>query len=107
MILEEGHKSHLSLHSGMTKMSHDLKESFWWSGMKRDKTQIVVACLTCQKAQVKHQRSGELLQPLDIPERKWDNIVMDFVVYLPRSVRGHDAVWVIVDKVTKTLISCL
>ena len=35
-ILEEGHKIRFSMHPGMTKMYHDLKESFWWSGMKQD-----------------------------------------------------------------------
>ena len=39
LILEEGHKSRLSLHPGMTKMYQDLKENFWWQGMKKD-----VAC---------------------------------------------------------------
>lgn len=62
MILEERHKSHLSLHPGMTKMYHDLKELFWWLSMKRDITQYVVACLTCQKAKVEYQRPGGLLQ---------------------------------------------
>jgi len=36
IILEEGHKSHLNLHLGITKMYKDLKESFWWSGMKKE-----------------------------------------------------------------------
>jgi len=83
-------------------MHQDLKESFWWSGMKRDITQYVVTCLTCQKAKVEHQRPGELLHPLDILKRKWDSIAMDFVTHLPRSVQGQDATWVIVDRLTKS-----
>jgi len=47
MILEEGHKSHLSLHPGINKMYQDLKESFWWSGMKKEIAQYVATCLTC------------------------------------------------------------
>ena len=54
LILEEGHKSRLSLHPGMTKMYQGLKESFWWQGMKKDVAQFVSACLTCQKAKVEH-----------------------------------------------------
>jgi len=46
LILEEGHKSRLSLHPGMTKMYQDLKESFWWQGMKKDVAQFVSAYLT-------------------------------------------------------------
>jgi len=54
MILEEGHKSRFSMHPCMTKMYHDLKESFWWSGMKQDVAHFVSSCLTCQKAKTKH-----------------------------------------------------
>jgi len=83
LILEEGHKSHLSLHLGMTKMYQDLKEIFWWQGMKKDVAQFVSACLTCQKAKVEHQRPSGILQPLEILVWKWDSIAMDFVTHLP------------------------
>jgi len=71
--------------------------------MKREIAQYVGTCLTCQKAKVEHQRPGGLLQQLDIPEWKWDSIAMDFVTHLPRLVRGHDAVWVVVDRLTKSV----
>ena len=83
LILEEGHKSRLSLNPGMTKMYQDLMETFWWQGMKKDVALFVCACLTCQKAKVEHQRPGGTLQPLDIPVWKWDSIAMDFVTHLP------------------------
>jgi len=54
LILVEGHKSHLSLHPGMTKMYQDLKETFWWQGMKKDVAQFVTTYLTCQNAKVEH-----------------------------------------------------
>ena len=62
MILEEGHNSRFSMHPGMTKMYHDMKESFWWSGMKSNVARYVSSCLTCQKAKAEHQRPGEMLQ---------------------------------------------
>jgi len=62
MNFEEGHKSNLNLHPGMTKMYQDLNESFWWSGMKRDIAQYVAACLTCKKSKVEHQKPNGLLQ---------------------------------------------
>jgi len=46
-ILKEGHQSHLSMHPGMTKMYKDLKESFWWNGMKTDVADFVAQCLVC------------------------------------------------------------
>nr|KYP56352.1 Transposon Ty3-G Gag-Pol polyprotein [Cajanus cajan] len=46
-VLEEGHKSRLSIHPGMTKMYQDLRRTFWWPDMKREITEYVAACLTC------------------------------------------------------------
>jgi len=43
-----------------------------------------------------------LLQPLPIPVWKWDHITMDFIVGLPRTQRKHDAIWVVVDQLTKS-----
>lgn len=63
MILEEGHRSSLSIHLGATKMYQDLKKMFWWSGLKRDMAQFVYACLTCQKSKVEHQKPAGLLTP--------------------------------------------
>jgi len=101
MLLDEGHKSRLSIHPSMTKMYKDLKATFWWTGMKTDVADYVASCLVCQKAKIEHQRPGGTLEPLDIPQWKWDSISMDFVTHLPRSVRGHDSIWVIVDRLTK------
>ena len=70
--------------------------------MKKDVAQFVSACLTCQKAKMEHQRPEGILQPLEIPVWKWDNISIDFVTHLPRTFRGHDMIWVIVDRLTKS-----
>ena len=101
-VLFEDHKSKLSLHPKITKMYQDLKKSYWWHGMKNDVANFVVACLTCQKSKIEHQRPGGMLIQLDIPVWKWDSISMDFVTHLPRTLRKHDYVWVIVDRLTKT-----
>ena len=70
--------------------------------MKADVARFVSKCLNCQQVKIEHQRPGGLLQPLPIAEWKWEHVTMDFVTGLPRSQRGHDAVWVIVDRLTKT-----
>ena len=100
-ILEEAHKSKYTLHPGATKMYHDLKSTYWWPGMKRDVTKFVARCLICQKVKIEHQRPSGLLQNPKIPEWKWESITMDFVTGLPK-IRNHDAIWVIVDRFTKT-----
>ena len=47
MLLDEGHKSRLSIHPGVTKMYKDLKATFWWTGMKTDVADYVASCLVC------------------------------------------------------------
>ena len=70
--------------------------------MKKDVADFVVKCLTCQQIKVEHQRSSGTLYSLDVPEWKWDKITMDLVTGLPRTARGFDSIWVIVDRLTKT-----
>nr|GFB20769.1 putative reverse transcriptase domain-containing protein [Tanacetum cinerariifolium] len=101
-LLIEAHNSLFSVHSGSTKMYHDLKQHFWWSGIKRDVATFVSRCLICQQVKIEHQRASGLLLPLDIPVWKWDEISMDFVTGLPRTQRRHDAIWVVVDCLTKS-----
>jgi IS30 family transposase len=55
----------------------------------------------CQQVNAEHQRPAGLLQPLRVPEWKWEEISMDFIVGLPRTRDGYDSIWVIVDKLTK------
>ena len=70
--------------------------------MKGDVVDYDTKCLTCQQVKAEHQRPAGLLQPLWIPEWKWEDIAMDFVVGLPKTVGQHDSVWVIVDRFTKS-----
>ena len=97
-ILEEAHTSKFSVHPGGDKMYQDLKLMIWWLGMRKDIAEYVSRCLTCQKVKSEHRRPGGLLQPLEIPVWKWDDISMDFIVGLPRTRSGNDALWVIVDR---------
>ncbi|GJU46057.1 putative reverse transcriptase domain-containing protein [Tanacetum coccineum] len=57
---------------------------------------------TCIGGQAEHQRPSSLLKQPEIPEWKWDNITMDFIMKLPRSKSGHDTIWVVVDRLTKS-----
>nr|AAC26240.1 contains similarity to reverse transcriptases (PFam: rvt.hmm, score: 116.22) [Arabidopsis thaliana] len=84
-----------------TKMYRDLKRYYQWVGMKRDVANWVAECDVCQLVKAEHQVPGGVLQSLPIPEWKWDFITMDFVVGLPVS-RTKDAIWVIVDRLTKS-----
>ncbi|GKB69924.1 putative reverse transcriptase domain-containing protein, partial [Tanacetum coccineum] len=102
MIMDEAHKFKYSVHLGADKMYHDLRDIYWWTGMKRDIATYVSKCLTCSKVKAKHQRPSSLLQQPEIPECKWDKITIDFITKVHRSKSGHDTIWVIVDKLTKS-----
>ena len=101
-ILAEIHDTPYSIHPGATKMYNDLKGNFWWFGMKRDVAKYVKKCMTCQQVKAEHQKPGGELQSIQIPEWKWEEIAMDFITGLPRTTNGYDAIWVIVDRLTKT-----
>ncbi|GJZ09014.1 putative reverse transcriptase domain-containing protein [Tanacetum coccineum] len=78
--MDEAHKSKYSVHPGADKMYYDLRDRYWWSDMKKD---------------------IDMYQP-EIPVWKWEGIAMDFVTKLPRTSSGHDTIWVIVDRLTKS-----
>ena len=90
-LIYEAHNTVFTMHPGGTKMYHDLKQCYWWQGMKRDVTEYVSKCLTCQQVKAKHQVLSGLLNPIPIPQWKWDNIAMDFVSGLPLTQKKHDS----------------
>ncbi|GJR17095.1 putative reverse transcriptase domain-containing protein [Tanacetum coccineum] len=100
--MDESHKTRYYMHPGADKMYHDLRDMYWWPGMKRDIATYVSKYLTCSKVKAEHQRPLGLLQQPEIPEWKWDNITMDFITKLPRSKSVHDTIWVVVDRLTKS-----
>ncbi|GKB82270.1 reverse transcriptase domain-containing protein, partial [Tanacetum coccineum] len=102
LIMDEAHKSKYSVHQGADKMYYDLRDRYWWPGMKKDIAEYVSKCLTCLKVKAEHQRPSGLLEKLEIPVWKWEGIAMDFVTKLPRTSIGHDTIWVIVDRLTKS-----
>lgn len=82
-------------------MYANLRSLYFWAGMKRDIAKFVVRCLECQRVKEKHQHLAGLLQPHFIFEWKWDIISVDFIVGFPISSHRHNAIMVIVDRLTK------
>ncbi|KAI3810226.1 hypothetical protein L1987_19837 [Smallanthus sonchifolius] len=101
-ILNEAHKTHYSVHPGADKMYIDLRSQYWWPGMKKDIALYVSKCLTCLKVKAEHQRPSGLLEQPEIPVWKWECIAMDFITKLPHTSRGHDSIWIIIDRLTKS-----
>jgi hypothetical protein len=91
-ILDEAHTSRYSIHPGSTKMYHDLRQQFWWTGMKREAAHYVSECDTYRKVKADYMKPGGLLQPLSILEWKWDDISMNFIVGLPMTACKFDLI---------------
>ncbi|GJZ77195.1 putative reverse transcriptase domain-containing protein [Tanacetum coccineum] len=102
LIMDEAHKSKYSVHPGADKMYYDLRDRYWWPGMKKDIAEYVSKCLTCLKVKAEHQRPSGLLQQPEIPVWKWEGIAMNFVTKLPRTSSGHDTIWIIMDRLNKS-----
>ena len=101
-ILREFHCSRFAVHPSGTKMYRDLRCQYYLSGMKRHIGDFVRRCLMCQQVKAEQQKQAGLLQPLEIEEYKWEHVTMDFVTYLPWALWRHDAICVIVDRLTKS-----
>eukprot|EP00253_Pinus_taeda_P013679 PITA_13679 len=69
--------------------------------MKRNVAEYLARCLECQQIKAEHQHPAGLLQPLSIPEWKWETISMDFITGLARTKKNNDSIMVVVDKLSK------
>ncbi|KAI3784173.1 hypothetical protein L1987_43267 [Smallanthus sonchifolius] len=101
-LMNEAHKTRYSIHPGADKMYQDLRQLYWWPGMKKDIALYVAKCLTCSKVKAEHQRPSGLLEQPEIPVWKWENLAMDFITKLLRTSSGYDSIWVIIDRLTKS-----
>eukprot|EP00253_Pinus_taeda_P022952 PITA_22952 len=101
LIMDEFHVSHYAGHPGYQKMITAIRKEYFWPGMKKDIAEYLSRCLECQQIKAEHQHPAGLLQPLLIPEWKWEIISMDFITGLPKTKKGNDSIMVIVDKLSK------
>ncbi len=100
-LLSAAHDSLLGAHRGAAKTAAWLSERVWWPSLESDVQAYVRGCEPCQRN--KPDTRGKQGLPLSIaaPKRAWETICMDFIGPLPRTASGHDAVLVVVDKLTR------
>jgi hypothetical protein len=101
-IMDELHKRPYIGHPGYQKMITTTRKQFYWHGLKRDIADYLAKCIECQQLKAEHRHPARLLQPLPIPEWKWETISMDFITGLPKSAKQNDAIMVVVDKLSKS-----
>lgn len=100
LLLQEAHGGGLMGHFGVKKTEDILAAHFFWPKMRRDVERFVARCTTCQKAKSRLNPHG-LYMPLPVPSVPWEDISMDFVLGLPRTKKGRDSVFVVVDRFSK------
>jgi hypothetical protein len=100
-ILDEAHLSRYCIHPESTNMYQDIKKYYWWTKMKIEIALYMARCDTRRCVKVVHMKTAGPLQSLPIPTWKWENNSMDFIMGLPKTAKGFDSIWVIIDRLTK------
>nr|GEX42090.1 copia protein [Tanacetum cinerariifolium] len=94
LLIREAHERGLAGHFGINKTLGVLQEHFYWTRMEGDVTALISRCATCHQAKSKFHQG--LYTPLPVPSQPMEDISMDFIVALPRTQRGKDAIMVLI-----------
>eukprot|EP00253_Pinus_taeda_P004218 PITA_04218 len=100
--IQQGYTLNAAGHPGYQKLITSLRKEYYWPGMKKDVVEYLARCLECQQVKAEHQHPAGLLQPIPIPEWKWETITMDFITGFPKSKRSNDSIMIVVDKLSKS-----
>ena len=88
-------------HYGIQRTRKKLQEVFYWPEMQADVEQFIRSCDSCQRVKARAAENNARVTPLDIPGRRWESVSMDFIMDLPVTQEGHDAIVVFVDRLSK------
>ena len=88
-------------HPGYNKTPVQDRKFFYQIGMGADIQKFVLSCPICQVEKSEHQLPKGQLQPLQLPEQKWEEVMIDFITKLPQTSRGNDSIFAVIDRVTK------
>jgi hypothetical protein len=101
MILHDNHDTVISGHLGYDKTYELIQREYYWLNMTKDIQEYVFTCDQCQRNKSSNHKSYGLLKSLPIPERNWEQIAIDFIVRLPKTSDGYDAIMVCIDRLSK------
>ena len=107
-IIKESHDSPLSGHLSTEKTLERVQRFFHWPGMRDTITAYVKSCTPCQRSKRRTVKVSGSNIPYPIADHPWEVVALDMKTGLPMTVRGHDAAWVFVDRLTRRghVISC-
>jgi hypothetical protein len=100
-ILVEAHDTPYSGHQGWHRTLEVVARHWWWPRMVATVRKFVRSCHSCQVNKPANQAKAGLLQPLPVPDRRWQSVSTDFITSLPKTAKGYDAVAVFVDRLSK------
>jgi hypothetical protein len=100
-IAHDHHDAPGAGHFGEDKTLEAIRRRYYWPHLPRYVHQYVRSCDQCQRNKPVQKKQAGLLQPLPVPAQRWEDISMDFIVNLPKTPRGFDAILVIVDRLSK------
>ena len=100
-LLSDFHDSPYIGHVGINKTMRLISRYYWWPGMDADVNKYVRECHSCQVNKARQKKPSGTLNPLELPKVPWECVTLDFITQLPMTQRGHDAIMVVVDKLTK------
>jgi hypothetical protein len=100
-VIAEVHDVAAGGHLGQSKTLEKVQRLFWWPGVVRDVRDYVASCPSCQRSKAPNKLPKIPVQPLPVPAHRWESVSMDLITALPVTQRGHDAVVVFVDRLSK------
>ena len=101
LVMEAHHSTAHSGHFGTRRTTDLISRSFYWPGMHSNIKAFCQACPSCQTSKSSTQRPFGLLQPLNVPDERWEVVCLDWITGLPRTRTGNDSILVFIDKLTK------
>ncbi|GAQ92139.1 putative retrotransposon protein [Klebsormidium nitens] len=99
-VLRTNPDCNASAHLGMDKTEELVARTFYWPDLQADVRRYIRTCDACQRNKPRNRRPGGLLQPLPIPQERWEQISMDLIVGLPKTTRGNSGIDVFVDRLS-------